>query len=208
VLVGSLSLTALAFAFPAPVKAIMVVTWQETGADVVFSYSGSINLTGLETPGSETFGGSSIKPDNSAMYFSTIAVDRYNTSITGPSSFATGATNFFPPSSSSGAPFAFVGSNNLGDPLVAFAPGYTGENISGTMTFANTTLSALSIDTSQSYTWTLDDNGDTITLQAAAPVPLETDALPVVASAAFMAGGLWWKRRRAKAKVADFVAQK
>lgn len=31
-------------------------------------------------------------------------------------------------------------------------------------------------------------------------VPLESDALPIVGAAAFMAGGLWWKRRRAQAK--------
>ncbi|MFN5513297.1 MAG: hypothetical protein ACK5CA_00710 [Cyanobacteriota bacterium] len=43
---------------------------------------------------------------------------------------------------------------------------------------------------------------------SATPVPLETDALPVVGSAVFMAGGLWWKRRRAQAKVAEFTAQK
>jgi hypothetical protein len=40
------------------------------------------------------------------------------------------------------------------------------------------------------------------------PVPFESDALPVVGSAAFMAGGLWWKRRRGQAKVTDFIAQK
>ena len=34
----------------------------------------------------------------------------------------------------------------------------------------------------------------------ATPVPLESDALPVVGAAAFMAGSLWFKRRRAQAK--------
>jgi len=42
----------------------------------------------------------------------------------------------------------------------------------------------------------------------ATPVPLESDALPVVGSALFMAGGLWWKKKRAQAKVAEFVAKK
>jgi hypothetical protein len=37
----------------------------------------------------------------------------------------------------------------------------------------------------------------------AAPVPLETDALPILGSAAFMAGGLWWKKKRAGAKALD-----
>jgi len=40
----------------------------------------------------------------------------------------------------------------------------------------------------------------------AAPVPLETDALPVVVGAAFMAGGLWWKKKRAQSKTnLDFL---
>jgi hypothetical protein len=39
-------------------------------------------------------------------------------------------------------------------------------------------------------------------------VPLESDALPIVGSALFMAGGLWWKKKRAQAKVAEFVAKK
>lgn len=37
---------------------------------------------------------------------------------------------------------------------------------------------------------------------------LESDALPVLASAAFMAGGMWWKRKRAQAKVPELVAHK
>ena len=38
------------------------------------------------------------------------------------------------------------------------------------------------------------------------PVPLESDALPIVGAAAFMAGGMWWKHRRAQAKAnLDFL---
>ncbi|MFN5515554.1 MAG: hypothetical protein ACK5CA_12645 [Cyanobacteriota bacterium] len=37
-------------------------------------------------------------------------------------------------------------------------------------------------------------------------VPLESDALPIVGAAAFMAGGFWFKRRRAQAKAnLDFL---
>jgi hypothetical protein len=39
-----------------------------------------------------------------------------------------------------------------------------------------------------------------ITSGSATPVPLESDALPIVGAAAFMAGGFWFKRRRAQAK--------
>jgi hypothetical protein len=40
------------------------------------------------------------------------------------------------------------------------------------------------------------DNAYSLGTFSATAVPLETDAVPVVASAAFMAGGIWWKRRR------------
>jgi len=47
-----------------------------------------------------------------------------------------------------------------------------------------------------------------INVAKAAPVPFESDALPVVGSALFMAGGLWWKKKRSQANVAEFVAKK
>ncbi|MBJ7901507.1 MAG: hypothetical protein GC158_16675 [Cyanobacteria bacterium RI_101] len=53
-------------------------------------------------------------------------------------------------------------------------------------------------------------NGSTSPVSAGSlqgtPVPLESDALPIVGAAAFMAGGLWFKRRRAQAKAnLDFL---
>jgi hypothetical protein len=49
---------------------------------------------------------------------------------------------------------------------------------------------------------------DVIVSSNVTPVPLESDALPVVGAAAFMAGGIWWKKKRAGAKVSDFIANK
>ena len=40
----------------------------------------------------------------------------------------------------------------------------SGSNISGQMTWANTSLESLGIDTSQVHTWTLRVTGDTITM--------------------------------------------
>ncbi|QHV01541.1 choice-of-anchor R domain-containing protein [Synechocystis sp. CACIAM 05] len=42
----------------------------------------------------------------------------------------------------------------------------------------------------------------------ATPVPFESDALPVVGATLFMAGGLWWKKKRNQAKIAEFIAEK
>ena len=40
----------------------------------------------------------------------------------------------------------------------------SGSNVSGQMTWANTSLESLGIDTSQVHTWTLRGTGDTITM--------------------------------------------
>ena len=42
----------------------------------------------------------------------------------------------------------------------------SGSNISGQMTWTNTSLDSLGIDTSQVHTWTLRGTGDTITMSA------------------------------------------
>jgi hypothetical protein len=39
----------------------------------------------------------------------------------------------------------------------------------------------------------------------ATPVPFESDSLPVVGATLFMAGGLWWKKKRNQDKVAQLV---
>jgi len=40
----------------------------------------------------------------------------------------------------------------------------------------------------------------TLTISSATPVPLESDALPILGSVAFLGAGVWFKRRRAQAK--------
>lgn len=44
-----------------------------------------------------------------------------------------------------------------------------------------------------------------IEVTSATPVPLETDALPIVISGLFTGGGVWFKRKRSQAKVAKFL---
>lgn len=65
-----------------------------------------------------------------------------------------------------------MGSINAGNNFIGFAPGYSGGNISGSMTFANTDFLTLGIDNSQSYLWTLDANGDTVGLEFVPPTPV------------------------------------
>ena len=87
-------------------------------------------------------------------------------SFSGPSNFGTGGTN------DSGTPtgdvfgFALGSGSTGGAPAIVLPFNYVSNtNLSGSLTFNNTDFASLGIDNTQSYTWTLDANGDTITMQ-------------------------------------------
>jgi len=183
---------------------------QETNGNVVFSYSGSINTSGLGTA-STSFTGNYIIPNSGIFAAGQDSSFENQTNsffdsvqISGPTSFGTGGFN----STTLVNGDFFVLANQLsGNDVIGLPNNYvSGSTFSGSLTFVNNTFFDLGVDTSQAYIWTLSNN-DTITLQAT-PVPLESDALPIVGSALFMAGGLWWKKKRAQAKVAEFVVKK
>ncbi len=52
----------------------------------------------------------------------------------------------------------------------------------------------------------LNSQTNSLGVSNATPVPLESDALPIVVSGLFMAGGVWFKRKRNQAKVSEFLA--
>lgn len=71
----------------------VIITGEQVGNDVVFSYEGSINLTGLGTASSFAFGSSGITPSTATFSFlpnSPSTFDRYFTAISGPNSLGSG----------------------------------------------------------------------------------------------------------------------
>jgi len=185
-------------------NAVITITATESGPDVIFSYSGSItDLDNFPTGGPSTFGG--VLLPNLVFRIGDGTLTFNVGPVTGPTSFGPGTT-LFTANSNSGSPFLlnFSSISTLGVPA-----GYTpGTFISGTSTYNNSTFASLGV-TPGTYVWTLGNTAqDTITLNiGATPVPFESDALPVVGSALFMAGGLWWKKKRSQANVAEFVAK-
>jgi hypothetical protein len=182
-------------------NAMISVTATEVGPNVVFSYTGSItdfNNLGSSSSGINGVGAFNAEPTGGAFFdIGSGNFDLYpNIPVNGPTGFGSNNTTVFA-NSNTGSYFALFVGTSLG---LIVPDGYTaGTTISGTSTYNSATLASLGI-TPGTYIWTLGNTArDTITLNAT-PVPLESDALPIVGSVVFMAGGLWFKRRRAQAK--------
>ena len=150
-------------------NAAVVINAVESGSNVVFSYSGSINLTGLPQP-SFTFSGSYVDP-STGEFFSAPGnyVNYLGSAVSLLSSFGTGS--YRASSSNSGAIFSLQ-QDIAGLPLIGLPVGYQSNSLfSGSTTFANTTFSGLNV-TQGPYTTTL-SNYDTITMNiGAVPAPL------------------------------------
>jgi PEP-CTERM motif len=172
-----------------PARAGFIITIDQVGPDVVATGSGSINLTGLTSNGTVlsavgvvpifgniTFG--ELGPTPGADYGP----------LMGPSSFGPGIGSM--PTSSSGNTFGVVN----GDGSVRVPDGYTsGTPLSGTETFANSTISGLGL-TLGTYNYTL--LNDTITVTIGVVVP-EPSTLVLAGIGALAVLGVWARRRRA-----------
>lgn len=153
---------ALALSVPAITRADIVINAVETGDDVVFSYSGSIDVSGLGTPQLVLLL-TRIQPDSGTLVWGGVS-DVYSGLPVFPV-FGTGGNSFA--DSRTGDEFATIGST-LGLP-----EGYeTGDPISGTLTFDTETFASLGL-TPGTYVSQLPD--DTITLNiGVAQVPAPT----------------------------------
>lgn len=139
---------------------------REVGSDVVFSYSGSINLTGIGSP--TTLGARGlVYPVNALVKFggpvtveNTVAV--YTTAVANqaedvPDNIGTGGAKF--PNSFQGSYFS-INRSAVEVPLSYVS----GSLITGSMTFNKTTLAGLGLNTTNApYEWVL-ANGQKVTL--------------------------------------------
>lgn len=180
-----------------PSHAVFLFQAIEIGNDVVLTGNGSINTFGL------TFNGvGGIGSGTSAAFVGSLQVG------SGSISHEYTSGDYVPFGSfGSGGPLggeepnSTSGNNVIFSPFAIYVPiGYSSGNpLSGTATFNNATFDALGW-TPGTYTasWGSGANADSATLQigSATAVPLETDALPILGSLAFMGAGLWMKKRR------------
>ncbi|MFN5514156.1 MAG: hypothetical protein ACK5CA_05245, partial [Cyanobacteriota bacterium] len=182
---GAASLTALSLAFSAPAQAITTWNWSFTG-------DGNQSATG-------TFTTADVTPQAGVTYTITGITGTYNRdstayTITGLSTDYQGPSNTFQwngtPSSPLLSDFAGISFDTTSELVNMYVEG------SGSFDPVNSTFTNFA------------GTDNSIVSSTVTPVPLETDALPVVGAAAFMGGGIWWKKKRAGAKVADFIANK
>jgi len=148
-------------------QAAVLITAQETGGNVLFSYSGTLNLSGYSSSSNGPVGGPGIDPSQALIVFDsgTFSIYSYN-SIGGPSSFGSG--DGASPSSTTNNQFGIQpGSGDIYVPT-----GYSsGGSLSGSMTFNSATFASLGI-TPGSYTWTIPNDSITLTVSTSVPEPL------------------------------------
>lgn len=179
---------ALAAAFAAstalPASAVVTINVDEVGSDVVFTYSGSLDLTGLSVDFSSTGPYNSFGTTGFDSIASGAGYDIYN-----------GLSGFSPISSNSYGTFNGIVS---GDAFCAYSgyicvnAGYTsGDAINGQLLFSGQTLASLDL-WSGSYSATIGQDEVVMTIGDVSAVPLPATGLMLMAGL----GGLGLVRRR------------
>ena len=172
-------------------NAAITITFDEIGNDVISSYSGTLNTNHPDISDVSTLSRFAPKFNPSLGYYtnppggwrtfagSYVVVNSSSSSpfLDGPrlgsgSGFGTGEES--EPTQISGDAFGIFQNS-----LVLPDDWTSGSEISGQMTWANTSLASLGVDSSQVHTWTLRGTGDTITM-----------VVPEPSSYALLLGGL------------------
>jgi hypothetical protein len=195
-LIGSLSLTALSLAFAAPAEAV--------GLDGIYNVSNWTTTVTNGGDGSVNTGGA---PASIALTSSNNDIGPSNVDFT-IAAAASGLVSFnwsYLTSDEDGPgfdPFGYL----LNGSFFQLTDDEGLDSQSGSTSFAVTTGDIFGFRAASNDS---EFGSATTTITGfAAPVPLESDALPIVGSTLLMAGGLWWKRKRNQAKVTEFLAKK
>jgi len=140
--------------------AILQMTLQERGNDVVLTASGTLNLTAL-TIDPELRAVTGLNPNGFPIGPTAVAGppaglggpfrDAYHGAINGPESFGSGSFSF--PTGGSGGPAGIGTSTGFGAAVLVPLDYQSGETLTGSSTFANSTLKSLGVRTG-TYTWT------------------------------------------------------
>jgi len=151
-----------------PIHADVVVYLYQSGPNVVSSYSGTIDITGLTAAGIDGPTDPYIWGATAAEVFGPAAVgDPVYVGITGPTNFGDGSETVA--SSATGDTFGYSGS---GGDLLLPAGYVSGTFISGSDTWDDTTLAALGVTPgTYNYTWGTGADGSFTFNVGTSPVP-------------------------------------
>lgn len=154
---------------PFMAKSAVLITATETGGNVNFNYSGSIDTSKLTFLLNSTASASNIKPSDS-LFQSFLVQDDFYTGITPPANFGTGSG--FIAGTTSGdsfGAFAFFGTT----PSVIVPDGYTSnDNIAGSISFSSATFNSLGVSPG-TYNWTYTSDSTTAVTLTVVPEPHE-----------------------------------
>jgi hypothetical protein len=144
-------------------QAAVIISVAEVGADVVFSSTGTLNLTGATQVSSFSNYGLGIIPGGSNWYYAQgnggEVVGYAFTAFDGP--FGTSTNYFSSPTSSTGDDFAIWGNDGLTEQLLIGPNFVSGSSISGGLVFGTQTFASLGL-TPGTYVYSLPN--DTVTL--------------------------------------------
>lgn len=160
---------AISLAAAAPADASLIVNMVQSGADVVATASGTLNLAAL-TKGSATAAFAVMRPSTALLFLGPSAsLDIYTGTISHPGNFGTN-TNYEIGSSGSGDAFGFAGDLAIPQTYVS------GNLLTSSATWSSKSFASLGV-TPGTYAWTWGSGGtaDSITLnigQAPEPISL------------------------------------
>lgn len=163
-----------------PSSAAITLRFEQMGADVVVSGSGSANLDALTGAGSSTMWTNYFSETDAYVgpdAFNNGSVSLYS-GLSGPTVFGSvpGLYELPVPSGSNGDLFGIQADDGIGQSILVLPDGYnSGDSLKGVSTYQAITLAQLGLTPGQMNTWTWGSgaNADSLRLEVApAPVPL------------------------------------
>jgi hypothetical protein len=173
---------------PRPSQAALSFTLAQSGADVLVTASGSLNIAALKYLGDAEDRQVTVFPNDPSILQADGAFSIYAASFVGPSG------GFGPGGATSPAGWSVTGANlgfYAGEGGVAVPVGYvSGSPLGTTFIMRSTTLAGLGVTTG-TYTWTLQDDSGRAVDTVRVTIPLFAEVpVPAPASAALLAMGL------------------
>ena len=151
---STFSVVLLLIATALPAKAIFMINASEVGGNVVFTGSGSVDLSAW-TFNNNSSGGSGIIPNLGIAAFAVTSADVYTSPVNfaGPAQFGSGGVTLA--SSVSGDDFSL---QIFSGPVLGVPMGYmSGDPLSSSMTFNSTNFSMLGVTPNTTFVWTWGD---------------------------------------------------